>query len=172
MSEEINVPKRDGLTIEKFQDRDVVHDKYQQPLTCYGCAHSAAHWNNNQETLYPGMPSGERPCCFCIRNVRYEEIQKDMHERYGSFFNKWYDQSPLIEFPMDAYNSLDMHLQINQWLDDKTIQKENEDLIKENNDLLVLLKEFGENIFKAPYTLIDKINEKLEKNGLGRIPYP
>ena len=31
-------------------------------LVCYGCAHSASG------APYPGGPSGERPCHFCLRN--------------------------------------------------------------------------------------------------------
>src|SRR5436190_24286359 len=40
-------------------------------LVCYGCAHSVA------EHPYPSFPSGERPCCSCIRNPDREIWQEN-----------------------------------------------------------------------------------------------
>lgn len=67
-------------------------------LFCYGCAHSAA------SEPFPGRPSGERPCCFCIRNPAA-----------GYEVAKWYDGSPPVEVPMDCYHSIDMMRQIREW---------------------------------------------------------
>jgi hypothetical protein len=68
-------------------------------LHCYGCAHSAA------SEAYPGKPSGERPCCFCIRNP----------DQDASKVKTWYDGSKPIRIPMDAYHSVDMKAQIRSW---------------------------------------------------------
>jgi len=67
-------------------------------LFCYGCCHSAA------TEKFPGKPSGERPCCFCIRN-----------KKRGLEVTCWYNSSPAIKIPMDCYHSLDMLEQIRFW---------------------------------------------------------
>jgi hypothetical protein len=67
-------------------------------LFCYGCAHSAA------SEPFPGRPSGERPCCFCIRNPN-PLLQ----------VTTWYDGSSPVKFPMDCYHSSDMKRQMYEW---------------------------------------------------------
>ena len=59
-------PDKPAFTLEQ-----VTKDKYGQPLVCSGCSHSAAG------APFPGMPSGERPCCFCIRNVELAKWKKE-----------------------------------------------------------------------------------------------
>lgn len=105
-----------GNTIEnKILERlnQCYKDKNNQPLVCYGCSHSACYMTYTDDTLvegtdFPGMPSGERPCCFCIRNINR-----------GFEVDKWYDQSEPIKVPMDCYHSYDMLMQINKWDESK-----------------------------------------------------
>lgn len=86
-----------------------VKDEHNQPLVCYGCSHSVAYMTYTDGTLvegadFPGLPSGERPCCFCIRNIGR-----------GMEVDKWYDQSEPVKVPMDCYHSVDMLKQIDTW---------------------------------------------------------
>lgn len=67
-------------------------------LVCYGCCHADALKE------YPGQPSGERPCHFCIRNPK-----ADCH------IKEWYNGSKPVKVPMDCYHSLDMLNQIEMW---------------------------------------------------------
>jgi len=88
---------------------DCVKDENNQPLICYGCSHSAAYCTYTDGKLvegtdFPGIPSGERPCCFCMRNS-HKSLQVD----------KWYDQSEPLKVPMDCYHSLDMLQQFEKW---------------------------------------------------------
>lgn len=69
-------------------------------LVCYGCCHSGAN------DTFPGSPSGERPCFFCIRNPKLEKKLK---------IKKWYNGTPPVRIPMDCYHSLDMHEQSRTW---------------------------------------------------------
>lgn len=78
-------------------------------LFCFGCAHSAATED------FPGKPSGERPCFFCVRNSERETWQKDHLKRFGSELKEWYDNSAICFYPMDAYQTLDMKEQIDRW---------------------------------------------------------
>jgi hypothetical protein len=107
------------MTIDMDEVREIlkrmnacVKDEHGQPLVCYGCAHSAAYceWSGTKKVVegtdFPGMPSGERPCHFCIRNAKREE---------GIQIDKWYDQSEPLKVPMDCYYSIDMHTQIADW---------------------------------------------------------
>ena len=71
-------------------------------LVCYGCCHLVGNGE------YPGAPSGERPCMFCIRNPTWEEAQKKFEERTGHRLVVWYDGTPAVKVPMDCYHSLDM----------------------------------------------------------------
>jgi hypothetical protein len=71
-------------------------------LVCYGCAHSAALHD------YPSFPSGERPCCFCVRNPKWKETQDEMQKQYGKGLTEWYDGTPAISIPMDCYHTCDM----------------------------------------------------------------
>ena len=86
---------------------DIYHSFELKDLHCYGCAHSAAGQK------YPGMPSGERPCHFCIRN---EKVQK---EEDPSGIDRWYDNSEPISIPMDCYHSVDMLNQFEKWDSDR-----------------------------------------------------
>lgn len=78
-------------------------------LFCYGCAHSAA------SQPFPGRPSGERPCMFCIRNPGRERAQQEFEARDGRRLLEWYDGSPIAFYPMDAYMTLDMNEQVDRW---------------------------------------------------------
>lgn len=104
---------------------DAAKDRYGQPMVCSGCSHSAAGMP------FPGMPSGERPCFFCERNVDREEWCKEhlsactglvkivgqlgevrcCHPAHG----KWYGGSDAHQSPMDCYYSSDMSRQIHIW---------------------------------------------------------
>lgn len=74
--------------------------EFDGELFCYGCAHSAA------SESFPGSPSDERPCCFCVRNMKCED---------SPVVDKWYDGSSPVSVPMDCYHSLDMKRQFEQW---------------------------------------------------------
>jgi hypothetical protein len=67
---------------------------------CHGCAHSAAG------AEFPGQPSGERPCCFCVRNSKRED---------PPIVAVWYDGSAPVKIPMDCYHSIDMKEQMGLW---------------------------------------------------------
>lgn len=83
------------------------------PLVCHGCAHSAGG------RPYPGFPSGERPCCFCIRNVQLNEMIADARQNlpdmgahfseqaYGKTFTPRYDNGPVEKLPLDCYIATD-----------------------------------------------------------------
>lgn len=79
-------------------------------LVCFGCAHSAA------TVPYPSRPSGELPCCFCIRNPDREAWQARHVQDTGQRLETWYDGSKPVKVPMDCYHSLDMATQIHAWL--------------------------------------------------------
>lgn len=87
---------------------------------CTGCGHSAAH------APFPGHPSGERPCMFCIRNPTgidpdaiarlhpAPEFAADGNDEYVKNASKakpgdglWYDGKPAFKTPMDCYISTD-----------------------------------------------------------------
>ena len=72
-------------------------------LFCFGCAHSSARHK------FPGKPSGERPCVFCVRNPKLPKKVEDY------IVNCWYDGSKALKLPMDCYHSLDMKLQFELW---------------------------------------------------------
>lgn len=87
-------------------DVSKLHHNGGGPLVCHGCAHSAG------SAAYPGSPSGERSCCFCVRNVQREEWRKDggPHMKdgvYGVSFTANYDNSPMRKCPMDCYIATD-----------------------------------------------------------------
>lgn len=88
--------------------RDAARGRYnnldESRLCCYGCAHSAAG------EPWPGRPSGERPCGFCIRNpLSHLTDQEDF---------AWYDGSEPVSVPMDCYQTLDMRQQVGLWLEE------------------------------------------------------
>jgi len=64
-------------------------------LHCYGCAHMAS------SVPFPGEPSGERPCHFCIRNPATQAGDQRAVE-------VWYDGSEPVSVPMDCYHTIDM----------------------------------------------------------------
>jgi hypothetical protein len=88
-------------------------------LTCYGCAHSAA------SEPPPSRPSGERPCCSCVRNPEREEWTRraredgrpdgpefvpgaDGHARtFDPFVGTSYNGAPRVYFPSDNYVTMD-----------------------------------------------------------------
>ena len=78
-------------------------------LFCYGCGHDASGSD------FPGKPSGERPCFFCIRNPDREEWQKDQVKRHGQELREWYDNSPIAFYPIDCYQTMDMSEQQERW---------------------------------------------------------
>lgn len=94
-------------------------------LPCYGCAHSASG------AEFPGDPSGERPCCSCVRNPEREAWAKDSkvssasvaiddhgHARdFDPFGGSLYNGAPTLFFPMDNYVTLDQRDQ-ERWLDE------------------------------------------------------
>jgi hypothetical protein len=87
-------------------------------LICYGCAHSVAPMIYSdgtpvEETMFPGCPSGERPCQFCIRNP---EVRGKSREEM--IVSVWYNGSEPAKVPMDCYHSLDMKDQFNKWLEE------------------------------------------------------
>lgn len=73
-------------------------------LTCHGCCHEAAGLCRNGKHV----PSGERPCCFCIRNPDRNYKVK-----------VWYNGSEPVKIPMDCYLPLDMMKQIERWMNKK-----------------------------------------------------
>ena len=94
----------------------------EKSLFCFGCCHSSAIHP------FPGQPSGERPCCFCIRNPQREEWLNKAKEDHPDWFEDgkanpftghWYDGSDALKCPMDCYHSLDMFGQINKWSEGK-----------------------------------------------------
>lgn len=105
---------------------EIAKDENGQPLPCYGCANSAAYIEFADGTVsdgteFPGMPSGERPCCFCVRNPKREEWLKEEQQagrtpapdakdgkNYDPFTGHWYNGAPALRVPMDCYQSLDM----------------------------------------------------------------
>ena len=86
-------------------------------LHCYGCAHSASSAD------YPGHPSGERPCCSCIRNAEVtagtiesghvddaKALKTDDEGNarvWNPFTGSAYNGAPYVYFPMDNYVTLD-----------------------------------------------------------------
>ncbi len=93
-------------------------------LTCYGCGHCVGC------AKFPGEPSGERPCAFCIRNPKREVqlaedkkmspesyIHKPGEPNFNAFEGRWYDGSPAIKVPMDCYQPIDMMEQSSAWED-------------------------------------------------------
>lgn len=87
----------------------VVQEDEVKELFCHGCCHSAA------DGKFPGKPSGERPCMFCIRNKDREDWQKNFKKQWGRELKEWYDGSPIAFYPIDAYTTLDMQEQYDRW---------------------------------------------------------
>jgi len=50
---------------------------------------------------FPGKPSGERPCHFCIRNPKN-------HIPHDDPIDTWYDGAEPVSIPMDCYHTIDM----------------------------------------------------------------
>lgn len=88
------------LTLEKNLENLAKDEHGGQPLVCTGCAHGGV------DIEFPGGPSGERPCCFCLRRDLWKETK----------IKEWYDGGSLVKFPMDCYHSLDMKRQFEKWM--------------------------------------------------------
>lgn len=88
----------------------------KEGLACFGCAHSSALDGP------PGRPSGERPCCSCIRNPEREEWARDRPRAreiaivvdnegnarcFDPFEGTQYNGVPLVYHPSDRYRTLD-----------------------------------------------------------------
>lgn len=100
---------------------------WPEGLACFGCAHSAA------SEPPPGRPSGERPCCSCVRNPERPWIEREVppqlvvgdktvhvgddgHARnFNPFAGTMYNGTPRLYFPMDNYVTLDQRDQ-EDWL--------------------------------------------------------
>src|ERR1041385_1820161 len=94
---------------------ELAKDSQGQPLICSGWAHSASG------APFPGHPSGERPCSFCIRNVQREEWSKEHFKQCNGTQNiggeivncvhpahgVWYNGTKAFKSPMDCYVSVD-----------------------------------------------------------------
>jgi hypothetical protein len=87
-----------------------------EKLSCYGCAHSAAG------QPFPSRPSGERPCCSCVRNPELEDWAKESKVEsrvtvddhgtardFNPFTGHAYNGAPYVHWPMDNYITLDQH---------------------------------------------------------------
>jgi hypothetical protein len=92
--------------------RDPARPWADEKLPCHGCAHSAAR------QPFPGFPSGERPCCFCVRNTRRAEWVTKHDEEHEAIVREqggckhpihgyWYDGRLAKTVPGDNYISLD-----------------------------------------------------------------
>lgn len=108
VDEVIEKMNKDDLYSEIGKQRETsVTDASQ--LFCFGCSHASA------VDGFPGKPSGERPCFFCVRNKDREQWQKDFKERHGKELKEWYNGSPIAFYPMDAYQTIDMVEQASRW---------------------------------------------------------
>ena len=79
-------------------------------LPCSGCGHCTA------DASFPGQPSGKRPCFFCVRNPDRELWQTRRVQAGFVKITTWYDGSPILKYPMDCYQPVDMMRQTNQWI--------------------------------------------------------
>lgn len=81
---------------------EIPHARPEQP--CAGCAHSVA------SEPYPGMPSGERPCGFCVRNPTLP--LDGVADWFGDQGPTWYGgETPPFQTPMDCYIATDRLVQ-------------------------------------------------------------
>lgn len=125
--------------------RKAAVDEKGRPLFCCGCAHSASRLvlAATDGDVFPGHPSGERPCCFCVRNPDREDWQRNAEEikkhykknrppdlraeviaaqnkakdvDYNAYNGRWYDGTKAYKVPMDCYVSSDMNEQIQIWI--------------------------------------------------------
>lgn len=79
-----------------FDPRDLASSQ----LPCSGCAHSAV------DAPFPGMPSGERPCGFCVRNPQL--LAGGVADWFGEQGPTWYGgETPPFKTPMDCYIATD-----------------------------------------------------------------
>lgn len=116
-------------TILKYQKKYGSRGEEGDPgLICYGCAHSAAL------EPWPSRPSGERPCCYCVRNPEREEwlkrseasIERKPDEDgfdFNPFAGNRYNGRPALKNPMDNYVTLD-HQDQEQWDDEHPENKQ------------------------------------------------
>lgn len=85
---------------------DLQRDSAGNPLPCYGCGHAAS------EVSYPGCPSGERPCLFCVRHTDQDARRTALAEirnrlKPGQYFTSRYDNGPVRKDIGDQYISTD-----------------------------------------------------------------
>lgn len=80
---------------------NAAENKGVQPLACHGCAHSAAN------APYPGSPSGERPCMFCVRNPNQARDLARVRHYAPNFVSPRYDNQPVSQIPADQYIATD-----------------------------------------------------------------
>jgi hypothetical protein len=104
---DIPSPHEIGGMLGLIQGRRVVLDPYHAPLACYGCMNSASYPTNGEKARYPGIPSGERACFFCIRNPERARDQREFEERTGGPMTTWYDGRPMQPQPLDLYCAVD-----------------------------------------------------------------
>lgn len=117
-------------------------------LPCDGCAHSASG------APFPGHPSGERPCSFCVRNPNGPNPDilfpsgdiVDAPLEVSSYVNRvrqykgkrgegiWYDGTPAYKTPMDCYIATDRFQQ--QKIFDQLDRVETGDLKVKGRDML------------------------------------
>ena len=101
------------------------HVKLADPqLPCHGCVHSASY------ARYPGHPSGERPCGFCVRNPDHEAFGWFDEIDPSSKLALWYDGTPAIKTPMDNYIATDRLAQEDVFV--KAAQRHGEDLARQH----------------------------------------
>lgn len=86
--------------------RDAARGRYnsfdESRLCCYGCS------NSDISSPWPGTPSYENQCLFCIRNpLQHMADEEDQ---------VWHNGSDPISIPMDAYSTIDMNLQVDEWI--------------------------------------------------------
>jgi hypothetical protein len=106
VQERTSVPVHESAEQERIQrqiHRFQLADKTRahEELPCTGCAHSASG------LPFPGRPSGERPCGFCVRNPDLKDGQEAL-DWFGERGPMWYDGStPPWKTPMDCYIATD-----------------------------------------------------------------
>lgn len=88
-------------TSKRFYD-GVYVDGDGSKLVCHGCAHSVGG-----DEPYPGRPSGERPCLFCIRNPNQARDLARARHYAPTFCSPRYDNKPVKNVPADQYIATD-----------------------------------------------------------------
>lgn len=86
----------------KWTPTPILQTKFDDKLVCYGCAHSVGGGEP-----YPGRPSGERPCMFCVRNPNQARDLADVQAHAPGFVSPRYDNKPVSTIPADQYIATD-----------------------------------------------------------------